>query len=291
MLRTDKAKIMRRSIATAVLLWLLPGLAHGQAPSAAQLDALYVRSGLAALVAQIPAGIQNGFDRYYRQESGGSLSAPQYKIIRERIPRAFAPEAMRPRIEAVLAERLATADAKTVLDWFDSPLGRKATALESAAAGPEALEAMQAYARGLRQSPPSAERMKRLGALAAAVKAVDNAVAVVMNTQLAVAGGMMAMMPDAQQKSFEEIRARLEALRPQITAAMENQTIIAFLYTYRDLSASDLDAYVRFARSEAGERYHAAAAAGIQQALTAGSLALGSAIAEIIEATEPQSDI
>ena len=112
-----------------------------------------------------------------------------------------------------------------------------------------------------------------------------------MNTQLAVAAGISAMLPREQQKSLDVIRSQIEELRPQITAAMQNQVILAFLYTYRDLSEDEIRRYLQFARSEEGRRYHAAASDGIEQALTAGGLKLGAMISEIIQAGEQQSDI
>ncbi len=270
---------------------LLPSVVLGQAPDAGQLDRLYLNSGLADLVEQIPAGVQAGFAQAFGQDTGGRLTPQQRKIILARIPMAYAEKDMHPGIIGVLAAKLTAADVDTVMVWLDSPLGRKCTALESAAAAPEALTAMQAYAEQLQQSPPPPERVALLGDLAEAVKAAENAVKVVMNTQLAVAAGMSAMLPEEQQKPFEVIRNQLEQFRPQITAAMQNQTTLAFLYTYQGLSEDEIRQYLEFARSEEGVRYHAAASDALEQALTAGSLKLGAMIAEIIQATEQQSDI
>ncbi len=270
---------------------LLPAVALAQPPSAEQLDALYQKSGLAVLVEKIPAGVQAGFDQAFSDDSGSSLSAQQLRIIHARIPQAYAADDIRPAIIAVLAARLTAENVKIVLDWLDSPLGRKCTAMESAAASPEALQAMQAYAQKLQQSPPPQERVTLLGELAAAVKAVENAVEVVMNTQLAVAAGMMAALPAEQQKPLGFIHDQLEQLRPQITAAVQSQTALAFLYTYQGLTEDEIRRYIAFARSGEGVRYHAAASEGIEQALTAGSLKLGAMISEIVQATENQSEI
>ena len=283
---------MRRTLwITLIAALLLPAVVVGQSPDAGQLDRLYLKSGLADLVEQIPAGVQAGFAQAFGQDTSGQLSPQQHKIILARIPMAYASDDMRPGIIEVLAAKLTAADVETVLVWLDSALGRKCTALESAAASPEALEAMQVYAEELQQSPPAPERVELLGDLAEAVKAAENAVEVVMNTQLAVAAGISAMLPREQQKPLGAIRNQLEQLRPQITAAMQNQTILAFLYTYRSLSKEEIRQYLRFAKSAEGVRYHAAASDGIEQVLTAGSLKLGAMIAEIIQATEKQSEI
>jgi hypothetical protein len=287
-----KENTMRRMLWIALIgILLLPAPASSQAPDADLLQKLYIQSGMAALVEQIPAGVQAGFDQAYGEEQSPAFSASQYKMIRDRIPKVYAPEEMRARILSVVETRMTAADIQTVLDWLESPVGRKCTDLESAAAGPETLQAMQTYARELQQSPPSGQRMALLGELAAAVKAVENAVEVVMNTQLAVAAGVMAMLPAEQQKPFDVIRGQLEQLRPQIEAAMQNQTIIAFLYTYQELSEAEIGEYLKFARSDVGGRYHDAGAAGLQQALTAGSLKLGAEIGEIVEASKSQSEI
>ena len=270
---------------------LMPAAALGQPPSAEQLDDLYRQSGLAALVEQIPAGVQAGFDKAFRDDQGASLTPQQLKLIHTRIPQAYAPDDIRPGIIAVLADKLTAEDAKAVLNWLDSALGMKCTALESAAAAPEALSAMETYAGQLQQSPPPPERVALLGELAEAVKAAENAVEVVMNTQLAIAAGMMAALPAERQKPLAVIRDQLEQYRPQVTETMENQTVLAFLYTYQELTMEEIKRYLRFARSDVGARYHAAASDGIEQALTAGSLKLGTMISEIVQATQNQSEI
>ncbi len=283
---------MRRILWTVLIsTLLLPAMALGQAPAPGQLDKLFLKSGLADLVDQIPAGVQAGFAQAFSQDPNSSLTQQQQKIIHARIPLVYSSDDMRPGIINVLAAELTAADVASVLEWLDSPLGRKCTALESASAAPEALQAMQAYAAELQQSPPPPERVALLGQLAQAVKAAENAVEVVINTQLAVAAGISAMLPAEQRKPLDVIRNEIEQYRPQITAAMQNQTAIAFLYTYRDLNADEIQQYINFARSDVGVRYHAAASDGIQQALTAGSLKLGAMISEIIQATEGQSDI
>ena len=270
---------------------LMPALALGQPPSTKQLDDLYHKSGLAILVEQIPAGVQAGFDKAFNGDQSSSLTAQQLRMIHTRIPQAYTPDDIRPGIITVLAEALSAEDAHAILVWLDSPLGHKCTAMETAAAAPEALSAMEMYAAKLHQSPPSPERVALLGELAQAVNAAENAVEVVMNTQLPIAVGMMAALPAEQQKPIEVIRDQLEQVRPQVTAAMENQTVLAFMYTYQDLNEDEIRRYLRFARSDEGTRYHAAASDGIEQALTAGSLKLGAMISQVVQATEHQSEI
>jgi hypothetical protein len=154
----------------------MPAVVLGQSPGAEQLDERYRESGLAALVSQIPAGVQAGFDKAFSDDQGASL-------------------------------------------------------------------------------------------------------------------GMMAALPAEQPKPLEVIRNQLEQYRPQIKAAMENQTVLAFLFTYKELTADEIRPYLGFARSEVGARYHAASSDGIEQTLTAGSLKLGTLISEIVQATETRSEI
>ncbi len=54
---------MRRTLlVTLIAALLLPAVVVGQSPDAGQLDRLYLKSGLADLVEQIPAGVQAGFE-------------------------------------------------------------------------------------------------------------------------------------------------------------------------------------------------------------------------------------
>jgi len=99
----------------------------------------------------------------------------------------------------------------------------------------------------------------------------------------------MASLPDEQRQPLNDLLAEIESLRPQVQAQMGMVTLISFLYTYQTLSQEELQAYLDFATSPAGTRYHQAGGKGIKAALLDGTLALGKTLIRLSEQPKTQN--
>ena len=111
-----------------------------------------------------------------------------------------------------------------------------------------------------------------------------------MNAQLAVAFAVVKSLPREQQGPLEDIAAQLEKNRPQIEAMMKSQTLLFALYTYQDLTNAELEKYIQFATSPAGNKYHVATISGFKKALLDGSLKWSESIANILNQSKHQSE-
>ncbi|BBO75623.1 hypothetical protein DSCW_30400 [Desulfosarcina widdelii] len=267
----------------AIVFFVLPNTATAQDSKEAFLQVLYGKAGLEEQVLQLPMVVQVGFDQAVATDD--RLKAMPRTVIgeiRASIETVFAPENIKRAILSECREKLSIDDLKKVLAWLDSPLGRKFTQLEEAASTPEKYTEMQQFAQMLQESPPLPERLEIIGRLDEAAKATETSVEVAMNTQLAITIAIVASLPKEQRPTYDNLAAVVEQTRPQIESAMRAQTIVSLLYTYRNVTETELDQYIEFASYPTGKNYHDAVVSGLKKALLEGSYAWGKAIADIL---------
>jgi hypothetical protein len=281
----DRRDDMRlKSMLLAIGVFVVPVAAMAQDHKEKLIQELYVKSGLEKQVGQLPMLIQLGFDETVAAESHFK-AMPQSEIreIRASIETVFAPGKLKKTILSECRDKLSIGDLKSVLEWLKSPIGTKLTQLEETASTPEKYSEMQQYALQLQKSPPPPERLKTIQQLDSAMKATETGVEVAMNTQLAVAMGVVASLPQGQQPPNDHLVATIEQTRPQVEDATRAETLVSFLYTYSSVTSEELGRYMAFASSPAGNNYHNATISGLKKALLEGGYEWGRIIADIIK--------
>jgi hypothetical protein len=268
----------------AILLTLLPVISYAQNQNYSAARELYAKSGLEKQIAQFPPLIQTFLDQSVREEDQTQkLPRDVLWAIRKCVPEAFAPEKLEKTVLAEFTAKLSDQDIKEVLLWLDSPTGKRFTHLEEESSTVEAQFDMQQYAAGLRDSPPSAERLKALRELDSAVKGTDGSVEMTIAAQVAVALAFNSTLPQEQQKPMDEIARETEKTRPLLEAEVRSQMLISYLYTYRSMTESQIRQYTEFARSPSGSRYSAVAMAAFKKSYLEGAARWGKLIGDAIK--------
>ena len=279
-----------KTILWTIVLLIASVIAHAQNQNKL-IQTLYIKSGIDKQVRQLPQLIRVNVLQAFEQDDRTKEIPRHTKLaISGSVQQAFSPDRFKQTIIKEVRASTTVKDLDTVLKWLDSPLGKKLTRLEEAASTPETLSKVKEFAARLQQSPPTETRLNILRRLDAAVKATEANVEIVMNTQLAVAFAVVKSLPQEQQGSLEAIAAELKKNRPQVEAAMKSQTLIFSLYTYQNLTNAELERYIRFATSPAGEKYHRATLSGFKKAFLDGSIKWGNSIADILNHSARQSE-
>lgn len=279
-----------------VLLWIivfvvLPVSTMAQENKEIILHDLYNKSGLEKQIAQMPIFIKDGFDQTVATDDHlKAIPRSVLKEFRASIETVFAPENIRRIILSECEERMSAEDLKKAIEWFDSTTGRKFTQLEEIASTPEKYNEMQHFALKLQASPPLPETLKRIQQLAAAVKATETSVEVAMNAQIGIAIAILESIPKEQQPTYEKLVAEIEQTRPQMERAMRRQTIVSFLFTYRDVTHDELDRYIAFASSPTGINFHNSVISGLKKALLEGSYKWGKIIDAILKQSKGRTE-
>lgn len=275
-----------------MLLSLIPVISHATNQNDSPTQEVYVKSGLAKQIEQLPSLIQTIFNRSVEEDDQDQKLPKQVKsAMMAAIQEAFAPRRVKEIVLAEMAEKLTPQDTGALLRWFDSPVGEKCTQLEEIAATPESQADMRQYAARLQDSPPTAERMKLLRELDSALKETENAIEMAIQAQVAVTLALMATLPKEQQKPLEEVSRELERLKPILDSTVRSQVVMQLLYTYRSLTDAEIRQYIEFAGSPTGSRFNTLVITALRKALLEGAAKWGNIIGNTIKELNGNSEV
>ena len=273
----------------AILLTFVSIIANAQDANEALVRELYVKSGLEKQIDMLPAAILANIDQEFgKDQQMKDLPKNVTSAIRVSVLEAFAPESLKQTVLPLLGAKLTTRDIKDILEWFDSPTGKKFARLEEAAAVPEAEKEMEQYVAQLQNSPQTEARFGILKELDAATKSTESSLEAALGIQTAVIAALIATQPAEQQSRLKESASReMEKNRPQMEAFLRSRVIGYLLYAYRSATEAELQKYIEFAKSPAGSKYNSVSVAALKDALMGGSIRFGKAVGEAMQVKAP----
>ena len=214
-------------------------------------------------------------------ESGEfALEPDDLALLRPVINREFADAELREQSLRILRESWQEGHAAATLSWLGSETGRRITLLEEYASTAEGAEEMQGFAAELTAAPPRPGRVALLNRLNQAFDGTRLAVDTTLAMALAVAVAANAAQPEDQQLSGQSLRAGINEGRPVLTRQMQKLLVVYYLFTYHELSDTEVAAYADFLESEDGSWYVNSMSAAYLQPLMAQALGLDAAVRE-----------
>jgi len=197
----------------------------------------------------------------------GQLDARDGARIERIVGQHFAAD----RLYAVIRQEFGSNVDREQLDgmaaWFRSPLGRRITALEVAAAKPEAAAEFVAFAANLKKSPAAAARLELVQRLDWVTGTSDDTTALALAVASSVARATAASAPAERRPRAGLVERRIEEMRGQMTTAIGETVLTQMLYVYSPLTDAELKAYVDFLASPHGRAYSRTSHAGLLRAV------------------------
>lgn len=220
-------------------------------------------SALGEVIEQYPAMLTEGISQGLSQT--GNLDPMLKGAITGMVGQAFSSTKIRGQVVADLDDGLSEAALKTVLAWYQSPLGEQVTSLEASAAKPAAWKEIERRGPELTKKYQGTEREQLFIQFDRASRATESAVDTAIAVQTAFGTAMAAF--NGQTADFDSIRAQVEGQRPMLTGLVEQQVYAAYLHTYESLSDAQLKNYISFMQSQEGDRYNEVVTNSVQQAI------------------------
>jgi hypothetical protein len=241
----------------------LTGLCAGLAPNTAQAqiapavaEELMRKSGLWKQLDSLVDQVRSGFEQGAAQaEAQGAAPLPEAtrQSLAAAAGRAFAGDRLRATAQAMLAERTPTADLPGLRRWFDSALGQRVSVLEEKASEGDPAAQLQAGVALFQTATPA--RQALLGELVLVTRAEEALSSLNINVVLAVQEGLLLARPQQPGPSPADMRAALEAQRPQMMQNMAGLALAAFAQAYSTLDDDALSRYIAFLGSPEGTRW------------------------------------
>jgi len=273
-----------------VLLFLAPVIAYPQNQERALIQELYAKSGLEKQIAQIPALMQASFDQATAEDPNWKSIPEDLRLaMRALAEEAFIPDKLKATVLTELKEKLTDQDIKKVLEWLESPTGKRCTKVEEAAMAAESLVEIEQFTAQMQKAPPPADRLRTIRKLDSATKSTEASVEVMLITSLAIQIALNSTFPVEQQRPLGDIMEGIENNRSQIETMARSQTAILMLYTYRELTDAEIGQYIDFALSPAGSKCQLVMMSGIKKAFFEASLKLGELIGNKMKESKGRS--
>lgn len=217
--------------------------------AAETLDELLQRSGLRAQLQSLSAGIRAQFVRAHRKQSSQDRLTID-RIVSER----FAADALYARIKSEFERNAESGRIEKALAWYDSPLGKRVTGQELAALVATGGADADAVA-DLEQNRPSSRRIDLLTRLDASGGASETTVDITVAIVRSLTRAFQPEIPSVATLTPGQLDQQMAKARNRTLDDMRRACLVSMLLAYRELSDGELDQYVRFVESEAGNWY------------------------------------
>jgi hypothetical protein len=244
--------------------------AGAAAPAVApeRIEELVDASGLTKQLAQVEPGLRRSFFGDGDGAGGGDaeLDVASRQRLEKALASAYGSAALREAVLEELARSMTTADVDDVLKFLRSDLGRRVTRLEEEAGEEAETKKRERDGQDLLKVLPEkrVEVLKRLGK---AADAGPQHATLVIQMTVGIARGLQSGLPNVNSLTVETLREEMEGERARLIEEGYADALVSMAHTYRALPDDELAAYVRFAESPVGRRYHDATGKALERTL------------------------
>jgi hypothetical protein len=285
---------MNRYFSLLMAVFASLGIASAAAQDAPRnVDELLHKSGLWKQVAEFEPSMQQGLDESRKEQKAGAGGAPplsdaDYARLKRATAAAYAPDRLRQEFRGYIARDLSREDEREVLRWLDSDLGKRITRIEEEASTLEEVLKREKISPGALASVPSA-RKQRFEKLIKATRMGELSAGLMINTTLGVAYGFAYATPNADFAALEKLKRQLESQKPELAELLGKRSLADIAVIYRALSDAELDRYLVFMETEAGQHYHEVTSAALDAVLSRASVNIGTELAAMQPGRERKS--
>lgn len=242
---------------------LLQAEEHARDPSLE----IFQKSGLAAQIETLPNTLSERLQSALAEDRHlKNLPATATRHYTDGLRSSFSVEKLSQSILIYLDSSFNLSEMEEVIQWLDSSNGSEFTRLEMLATRPESMAQMR---RDLQQQNPDipATRQQLIKRLNKVTRASDSTLMVMMTSRLAVELIKRRDHQSSTPLSVNAVIKEIGAERDELEAEALPDVIAGLHYTYRDASNESLQAYIHFAETSLGKRYHNAILGAYNSAL------------------------
>ncbi|HEY8119045.1 MAG TPA: hypothetical protein VIE91_07395 [Methylophilaceae bacterium] len=214
------------------------GITSDESSQAKQIDELMSVTGVTDSLQQLPDQIVQNVLR--TNSNNAPLTPAQSELVRT-INDAYPHNGFIDAAKAVLNKNYDKTRYSKLIETFSSPLAKRIVALESQQPSPEIL---RAYLAEIAKNPPTATRVSLIRKMDSTIGASNLFARISVTTIETMALASVEDCPDLKTKIHKTVAAQTKS----IEKATQASTLLGLAFTYRDVSDSDLSAYINIYR-------------------------------------------
>ncbi len=252
------------------------------APAEDLAPAFSLTSGMEEHMRALSLAIRRGFDQAFNQDDRiQQVSKDFYATVKRLVVESFAAECLDAVARRHMEAQLNQAEMGQIIDWLNSPFGRKCADLFKTSLMSEYPAELQEFLTAIQKSPPPSSRLALIRELAHATQTMETSLEIAVTTQFVATTVVDATLPSLQQRPFSEIFDEVEKERPLLEPKVEHRITYFLLYRCRSLSDAELEQYIASVQSGIGAQYYRSLYTGIKLALMDAGIRFGSAMADL----------
>ena len=240
------------------------------------LDQLMSLSGLNKQISAYPEMVKAGMNEAKRR--GAQIPNDEFNAMQVAVENSFEPALMLAVISASIKKDISESDAKELLSWYKSDLGRVITKAEEDATTPTGYQNMISQAQSLFAEK---ERLNYALKMESLFNATDMAVKIQNKTNLAVYSAMTKSTNPYKPIEIAEFKKQMAAQEVQMRANMKQLIILSFIYSYKDLDFASIEKYISFLEKDKTKKFNQSTMDGIESALVESADKLATSLAAV----------
>ncbi len=204
------------------------------------LDRLFQLSGIDQAVHQLD-------DQLFGHQAGDSqLPADQIVMLKNAMQRVSEPDEWLQAIRNRMLKTYEPRSVKALLNWYESPLGKKIVRAELKDMVDGKTQEKKAFIEQLQYVPPREDRLELLERLESSTEVANHAVDFAMMF-------IKVLIPFNDKFKGKSFRTVKNDIRDELIDPAREHLLRSFLFMYRDLSNEELSQYVNFVTSRPGK--------------------------------------
>lgn len=145
---------------------------------------------------------------------------------------------------------------KSIIRIYEDPFMQEMNNLELAANDPAKQQEQRVFIQGLKDNPPSQERIQQIMTLNNELGTSDMIVKMLQNMIISMSKGMNESQPKDKQIPQNELEQKIKSSLPaDFSQQMANHIISVYSYTYKDISNQKLNKYIGVWQTPTGKYY------------------------------------
>jgi len=145
---------------------------------------------------------------------------------------------------------------KSIIHIYESQFMQDMNKIELAASDPAKQQEQLIYFQGLKENPPSPERVQQLITLNNELGISEMTVKILQNMIITMSQGLNSVQPKDKQMSPAELEQKILSSMPaNFSEQMTNQIIALSMFTYKDVSNEDLNRYIQVWQTPTGKYF------------------------------------
>jgi hypothetical protein len=246
-----------------LIIILCPVVAWSGDISINSVDKMMALSGLNRQVSALPEMINIAVEKASQLETSVVPDAVS-DDLRKDIEKAFHSSEILKIVGQEIKQNFSEAEARKILDWLDSDIGRKITKAQAAASTSPALDVMTRNATYLiadQERLALAEKMENV------LHASDMTTQIRESTSLAAFMAVSAVKEPGQRRDIKAFKSELSEKMQEEKPHMMEMIILFNIYAYKDIDIAVIEKYIKYLESPAARKFNATVIKGMEKAL------------------------